>query len=222
MTTISKLRDFLKFLGSVKGDLANITAPPYFLAPASNPIRSCAPFSCSNGSSPASNTSSTPGRSIKKPLNAFLGEIFRAQWTDGRATANLVSEQISHHPPITAVYMWDEEHGIRGEGYSRVEMLFVNVLMGKAAQTTGTVYVNGEASQISRFKKLISHVPQDDVLMAECTVRENIDYAASMGFELSEKSNVADAVLDIISGHGSATTPGAKGTTPTLDNLLDH
>lgn len=65
-----------------------------------------------------------PGLSIKKPLNAFLGEIFRAQWTDGRATANLVSEQVSHHPPITAVYMWDEEHGIRGEGYSRVEMTY--------------------------------------------------------------------------------------------------
>ena len=65
-----------------------------------------------------------PGRSIKKPLNAFLGEIFRAQWTDGHATANLVSEQVSHHPPITAVYMWDEEHGIRGEGYSRVEMTY--------------------------------------------------------------------------------------------------
>lgn len=67
---------------------------------------------------------SAPGQSIKKPLNAFLGEVFRAQWSDGHATANLVAEQVSHHPPITAVYMWDDEHGIRGEGYSRVEMTF--------------------------------------------------------------------------------------------------
>ncbi|KAK4237658.1 hypothetical protein C8A03DRAFT_15822 [Achaetomium macrosporum] len=57
---------------------------------------------------------------------------------------------------------------------------FVNVLMGKTAHTTGTIYVNGEASQISRFKKLIGYVPQDDVLMAECTVRENIMHAASV------------------------------------------
>lgn len=44
----------------------------------------------------------------------------------------------------------------------------------------------------------------------------------NMGFELPEKSNVADAVLDIISGHGSTTAQGARGTTPTIDNLLNH
>lgn len=48
------------------------------------------------------------------------------------------------------------------------------------------------------------------------------NHLSEMGFGLSEKSNVADAVLDIISGHGSATAPGAKGITPTLDDLLDH
>ena len=35
-----------------------------------------------------------------------------------------MAEQVSHHPPVTAVYIWDDEHGIRGEGYSRVEMTF--------------------------------------------------------------------------------------------------
>ncbi|EAQ93305.1 hypothetical protein CHGG_01540 [Chaetomium globosum CBS 148.51] len=47
------------------------------------------------------------------------------------------------------------------------------------------------------------------------------NHFSEMGFGLSEKSTLADAVLDIISGHGSATAPGAKGTTPTLDDLLD-
>ncbi|KAJ3579780.1 hypothetical protein NPX13_g785 [Xylaria arbuscula] len=51
---------------------------------------------------------------------------------------------------------------------------FVNLLMGKATSTTGRVYVNGLPSQVSRFKKLIGYVPQDDVIMPECTVRENI------------------------------------------------
>lgn len=105
---------------------------------------------------------STPGGDgLKKPLNAFLGEIFIGSWTQevemrGRsrsrgqslsmpgpnggvldangweqprgfvrkATTRLVAEQVSHHPPVTAVYMEDDEHGIRGEGYARVEMVY--------------------------------------------------------------------------------------------------
>ncbi|KAK6848853.1 hypothetical protein PG995_012686 [Apiospora arundinis] len=148
MIAISKIRDFLQFLGSVKGDLANITAPPYFLAPMSvTEIGTCWVERPSLFAAPALEPDPElravlvlkwilasllsqlyidggPGHGIKKPLNAFLGEIFQAQWSDGRATSNLVSEQVSHHPPITAVYMWDDENGIRGEGYARVEMTF--------------------------------------------------------------------------------------------------
>ncbi|KAK4237661.1 hypothetical protein C8A03DRAFT_34364 [Achaetomium macrosporum] len=149
MHAIGKLRDFLKFLRSVKGDLANITAPPYFLAPYSvTEIGTCWVERPSLFAAPALEPdpalrallvlkwilaslrrqlyidSAPGGHSIKKPLNAFLGEIFRAHWSDGKATSHLVSEQVSHHPPITAVYMWDDEHGIRGEGYARVEMTF--------------------------------------------------------------------------------------------------
>jgi oxysterol-binding protein-related protein 9/10/11 len=64
------------------------------------------------------------GEALKKPLNPFLGELFIADYMDGDATAHLVTEQISHHPPITAAYMWDEAHGIHGSGYFRVEMVF--------------------------------------------------------------------------------------------------
>lgn len=92
----------------------------------------------------------SPTVSIKKPLNAFLGELFLASWTqvpkgnskgkgkdkekgiklgmdsgDGKAaTTRLVAEQVSHHPPITAMAIVDEEHGIRADGYARVEMTF--------------------------------------------------------------------------------------------------
>lgn len=69
-----------------------------------------------------------PGTSIKKPLNAFLGEIFLGSWTDGHATSHLVAEQVSHHPPISAVYMWDEENGIHATGYTRISMTFQGTL----------------------------------------------------------------------------------------------
>lgn len=94
----------------------------------------------------------SPTVSIKKPLNAFLGELFLASWTqiptttttttskakakgkdkglglgmnsgDGKpATTRLVAEQVSHHPPITAMAIIDDEHGIRADGYARVDM----------------------------------------------------------------------------------------------------
>lgn len=86
----------------------------------------------------------SPSVSIKKPLNAFLGELFLASWTDApskekngkfrsksnageqrpAATTRLVAEQVSHHPPITAMHIVDREHGIHADGYARVEMTF--------------------------------------------------------------------------------------------------
>lgn len=41
----------------------------------------------------------SPTVSIKKPLNAFLGEIFSASWTEPKTgnTVTLCSEQVSHH-----------------------------------------------------------------------------------------------------------------------------
>jgi len=49
---------------------------------------------------------------IKKPLNAFLGELFFAEWDDEGSVTKLVSEQVSHHPPITACRLWNEEAGV--------------------------------------------------------------------------------------------------------------
>lgn len=67
-----------------------------------------------------------PNVSIKKPLNAFLGEIFLASFTDAQTgtKTKMVSEQVSHHPPITAMHISSPEHGIRADGYARVEMTF--------------------------------------------------------------------------------------------------
>ncbi|KAM0418642.1 hypothetical protein ACHAPT_012445 [Fusarium lateritium] len=65
-----------------------------------------------------------PNVSIKKPLNAFLGELFLASWADSDSTTRLVVEQVSHHPPITAMHIASKEYGIRADGYGRVEMTF--------------------------------------------------------------------------------------------------
>lgn len=61
-----------------------------------------------------------PSEGVKKPLNAFLGEVFIG---DVGATeddqTHLIAEQVSHHPPVTACYLWNDKHGVRAEGYTR-------------------------------------------------------------------------------------------------------
>lgn len=63
-----------------------------------------------------------PEQGIKKPLNAFLGELFLAEWNDKAGKTKLVSEQVSHHPPVTACCLWNEEHGVKAEGYTCQEI----------------------------------------------------------------------------------------------------
>ena len=37
---------------------------------------------------------------------------------------HLVSEQVSHHPPVTACYLWNDKAGVRAEGFTRQEITF--------------------------------------------------------------------------------------------------
>ncbi|KAK0712470.1 hypothetical protein B0T26DRAFT_714411 [Lasiosphaeria miniovina] len=146
----SRLRELVKFLATVQGDLSNVTGPPSLLAPSSvveagqcwaeRPAVFAAPalepdvekrsllvlkwFLTSLRSQLY--VAGAPGISIRKPLNAFLGELFLASWTDAEAKAStsIVAEQVSHHPPITAMHVADKGNGIRADGYARVEMTF--------------------------------------------------------------------------------------------------
>ena len=147
---MANLAALCQFLSNVRGvDLATVTSPSFLLAPISaTEAGRCWTCRPAIFAAPALEPSAEKramlmlrwilltlkqqfymsavgeGAGIKKPLNPFLGELFVASWTDQTATANLVTEQVSHHPPITALHMWDDENGIRGTGYSRVEMVF--------------------------------------------------------------------------------------------------
>ena len=58
--------------------------------------------------------------SEKKPLNPVLGEVFYGNWpdTDNQGETTLVSEQVAHHPPITAYYLENAKAGVSVEGHS--------------------------------------------------------------------------------------------------------
>jgi len=62
--------------------------------------------------------------SEKKPLNPFLGELFLGKWDDETGVTQLVSEQVSHHPPVTAYSIWNQKHGVRLQGYNAQKASF--------------------------------------------------------------------------------------------------
>src|SRR5690349_2856226 len=117
-----------QFLATCKGDLANVTGPVTFLAPSSVvEVGHCWAQRPAVFSAPAREPcpekrsllvlqlilvalrsqlyvgGASPKVSLKRPLNAFLGEVFLARWNDNesRSSTRLVAEQVSHHPPIT-------------------------------------------------------------------------------------------------------------------------
>ncbi|KAF1846662.1 Oxysterol-binding protein [Cucurbitaria berberidis CBS 394.84] len=145
----STLKEFLASIATISGDLSNITAPPFVLAEystveipqywADHPLLFVAPAAEQNPEKRALlvlkwflgslRNQQYAGRKeeegVKKPLNAFLGELFVGSWQDEElGETSLVSEQVSHHPPITACYLWNDKHGIRAEGFTQQEITF--------------------------------------------------------------------------------------------------
>jgi hypothetical protein len=134
-------------IAAIRGDLSNITAPPFvlttqstvefpaywaehtslFLAPAREPDPAKRALLVLRWYLTSLKNQQYGGRDekegVKKPLNAFLGELFLASW-ESEGTTRLVSEQVSHHPPVTACCLWNEGKGIRAEGYTRQEISF--------------------------------------------------------------------------------------------------
>jgi len=158
----SALKDFLLSIASMSGDLSNITAPPFVLDQKSvveipafwseHPATFVAPttsedpaerallvlknFLCSMKSQ--CYLGHTEEEGLKKPLNAFLGELFLGQWDDAQyGTTYLASEQVSHHPPITACRAWNPKHGVVAEGFNRQEVTFSWTSMSATIGSTG-------------------------------------------------------------------------------------
>lgn len=146
-SNIIQIRDLVSQISSVKGDLSNISAPPFILAPKSAiEIPSCWASRHSLFLAP-SREDSPEKRALlvaknyvcslkefvgegsesaaKKPLNPFLGELFMGAFKgDGESTTKLFAEQVSHHPPVTACYMYNEECGMSSNGFVTQETSF--------------------------------------------------------------------------------------------------
>ncbi|KAK3299131.1 uncharacterized protein B0H64DRAFT_92639 [Chaetomium fimeti] len=139
---------FLKSIASFNGDLSSLTAPPFILS--STSLTEFSSYWCEHPSvfaAPAQEPDAAKRALLvlkwflttlkqqyasrseqygneKKPLNPFLGELFLGKWEDNAGTTELISEQVSHHPPATAYNITNLPSGVRLEGYNAQKASF--------------------------------------------------------------------------------------------------
>ncbi|KAJ2453507.1 Oxysterol-binding protein 4 [Coemansia sp. RSA 2336] len=66
----------------------------------------------------------------KKPFNPILGEQFVASWNDGEfGETKFVCEQVSHHPPVSAIYFENAKAGVYGSGHFSQKSKFKGTTM---------------------------------------------------------------------------------------------
>lgn len=133
---------FLKSIASFNGDLSSLTAPAFILSTQSL-VEFSAYWTENTSLFIAPTQEKDPAKrallvlrwllntlkqqycsrseklgSEKKPLNPFLGELFLGHWDDEFGQTRLVSEQVSHHPPVTAYCITNDKHRIQLQGYN--------------------------------------------------------------------------------------------------------
>eukprot|EP00980_Cylindrotheca_fusiformis_P018929 scaffold6322_cov59-Cylindrotheca_fusiformis.AAC.25 len=86
-----------------------------------------------------------------------------------------------------------------GSGAGKTSLL--NALCGRAhyGKVLGDIHINGKKMEIDEIKNIIGFVPQDDVVYADLTVRENLLYAGKLMLPrcttLGEIEDLADTTL---------------------------
>ncbi|CAF3590049.1 unnamed protein product [Fusarium graminearum] len=161
-----RLKDVLSYFSAVKGDLSNVTAPPFILAPRSA-IEIPAAWACHHDLFLQPSEEPDAGvRALllaknyvcslkqlvgadtedagKKPLNPFLGELFLGSYSDKAGSqSQLIVEQVSHHPPVTACSIYNKERGILSRGFVGQETSF-SLVSGVAVRQTGYAIIKDD------------------------------------------------------------------------------
>jgi oxysterol-binding protein-related protein 9/10/11 len=125
----SMLKEFLASISTIKGDLSSLTAPPFLLAQKSvvefpatwceHPSLLVAPASEEDLEKRAllvlrwylsalkaqQYHTGDETNGVEKPLNAFLGELFIAEWDDECGKTKLISEQVRWRRPCLMISM---------------------------------------------------------------------------------------------------------------------
>lgn len=88
----------------------------------------------------------------KKPLNPFLGELFVGKWENKNhpefGETVLLSEQVSHHPPITAYSIFNDKNDVKLQGYNQIKSSFSKSLMLSVKQYGHALLEIGKTSYL--------------------------------------------------------------------------
>ncbi|GAA93761.1 hypothetical protein E5Q_00407 [Mixia osmundae IAM 14324] len=132
---------FLKSISTFSGDLSSMTAPSFILSPTSlaefpsywgepteafiaiskgktaedRALAVLAWFLCTTKGQFTRRETQTG--SEKKPLNPVLGETFLGRWDTPQGKTELIAEQVSHHPPVTAYFLHNKESRVSLQGH---------------------------------------------------------------------------------------------------------
>ncbi|CAI2178999.1 8767_t:CDS:2 [Funneliformis geosporum] len=91
-------------------------------------------------------------KGVKKPYNPVLGEHFRARWQFSDNTEALfVSEQVSHHPPISAYYYASPENNIIISGDIRPKSKFLGNSAATLMQGESKIFFTNLPGEVYRI-----------------------------------------------------------------------
>jgi len=91
-------------------------------------------------------------KGVKKPYNPVLGERFRARWQFVDNTEALfVSEQVSHHPPISAYYYVSPENNIIIAGDIRPKSKFLGNSAATLMQGESKIIFTNRSGEVYRI-----------------------------------------------------------------------
>jgi len=82
-------------------------------------------------------------KGVKKPYNPILGETFRCMWNlpQDNSKTFFISEQVSHHPPVSAFYASNRKAGFIGNGSIHFRTTFTGLSAGSILDGFFTVYI---------------------------------------------------------------------------------
>ena len=152
-------------------------------------------------------TGSTEKDGAKKPLNAFLGELFIAEFEGEEPRTKLISEQVSHHPPVTACCLYNSQYGVSAEGYVAQETSY-SATHGVTVRQVGHAVVHIDKYDEHHLmtlptlgvKGILSGSPYPE-LSGTCYITSTSGYVSKIEFEgkkmlgLSGKKNAVTAEL---------------------------
>ncbi|CAG8561799.1 5237_t:CDS:2 [Diversispora eburnea] len=129
-------------------------------------------------------------KGVKKPYNPVLGEHFRARWVfPDNTEAFFVSEQVSHHPPISAYYYASPENNLIICGDIRPKSKFLGNSAATLMQGESKIYFTNRPGEV--YQIVMPNVYARGILFGRMvmelgdnsTVRcENLDFICELEF----------------------------------------